>query len=254
MDKETLQQYWDFKPVANIEWEGKTLSFLVSSNNAYWRADSFHGKEPDTLEWIAGFEVDDVFLDVGANVGLYTIAAAAIGSQVFAFEPESLNFALLNRNIFENDLGSRVKAFCAALSDKQEFGNLFLSNFEEGGSCHSFGEEVDFHLKPRPSKFPQGCFSFKLDDLVQKGAIPVPNHIKIDVDGIEHKVLAGAADTLNKSAVKSVLVELNTHLEQHRDLINEMIGLGFSLTPGQVEAAIRKEGPFEGIGNHIFRR
>lgn len=255
MNKFSLEEYWKMMPILDVEWLGKTFGFHISSQVPYFRAESFHTKEPDTLEWISAFGADDVFFDIGANVGLYSIAAAAaIGTRVFAFEPESLNYALLNRNIIFNGLGNRVMAFCVAISDKREFGKLFLSSFMEGQSCHSFGEEVDFHLKPKLSEFQQGCASFKLDDLIDEGLIPVPTHIKIDVDGIEHKVLIGARKLLRKEQVKSVLVEINTHLKEHQDIIDEMLDHGFSLSPGQVQSSIRKEGTFEGIGNHIFQR
>jgi hypothetical protein len=49
-------------------------------------------------------------------------------------------------------------------------------------------------------------------------------------------------------------VEINTHLKEHQDIIDEMLDHGFSLSPGQVQSSIRKEGTFEGIGNHIFQR
>ena len=148
----------------------------------------------------------------------------------------------------------RARAYCAALSDVHEWGELYLNAIDEGAANHSFGEDLDDHLKPKNSKYRQASFSFTVDDLVKEGAIPLPNHIKIDVDGLEHKVLGGAKKTLQESALRSVLVEINTHLEQHQELIDKLKGLGFSLSPEQVEAAVRKEGPFEGIGNHVFQR
>ncbi|MDP6174864.1 MAG: FkbM family methyltransferase, partial [Rhodospirillales bacterium] len=214
----------------------------------------FETKEPDTLEWISGFGPEEIFLDVGANLGMYTIAAASVGARVYAFEPAFFNYALLNKNIISNSFMDRVSAYCAALSDIQEWGALYLNEVLDGSGNHAFGEELDDHLQPKQSEYRQGSFSATLDGLIGSGTLPVPNHIKIDVDGFEHKVLGGAAKTLEDSALKSVLVEINTHLEEHRGLIHKLKDLGFSLSPEQVQAAIRKEGPFAGIGNHIFRR
>jgi hypothetical protein len=56
------------------------------------------------------------------------------------------------------------------------------------------GEATDFKHEPLPVSFVQGCIAFRLDDLVAGGLIPVPTHIKVDVDGIEPKVVAGARD------------------------------------------------------------
>lgn len=85
--------------MASVEWRGKTLHFNVLTVNALWRVETFKTKEPETLDWIPGFKSDDVLLDVGANVGMHTIAAASVGAQVYAIEPAFFNFALLNRNI-----------------------------------------------------------------------------------------------------------------------------------------------------------
>ena len=63
------------------------------------RAKTFLTKEPDTIEWIEKFNEKDVFLDVGANIGIYSLYAAKKVSKVWALEPESLNYAMLNLNI-----------------------------------------------------------------------------------------------------------------------------------------------------------
>jgi hypothetical protein len=100
----------------------------------------------------------------------------------------------------------------------------------------------------------QGCFSTTLDSLVTRGVLPVPNHIKIDVDGLEHKVLAGCRRTLEDRQVRSVLVEINTRLPEHLRIVESMKSLGFRWSDSQVAAAMRREGPFTGVGNHVFQR
>lgn len=231
------------------------ITYCIPNQHTLWRVQSLQTKEPDTLEWIAGFDKDDVFLDVGANVGIYTVwAAMTRGVSVYAFEPEAQNYALLNKNILANKLQDRATAFAVALSDSTGFGDLHLSMFLVGGSCHSFGEAVDFHLQPRETGLRQGCFSTSVDAMVADGAMPCPTHIKIDVDGIEHKVIAGADKTLDDPRVRSMLVELNTGLNEHRRLIENLEARGFALWREKLEVSIRKEGDFKGVGNHIFQR
>ncbi|MEK9752716.1 MAG: FkbM family methyltransferase [Rhodospirillaceae bacterium] len=176
------------------------------------------------------------------------------GVRVFAFEPESQNYALLNKNIFANGLQQQVTAYAAALSDETGFSDLHLSTLLIGGSCHSYGEAVDFHLQPRDTGLRQGCYSTTIDALVGSGVMPCPTHIKIDVDGNEHKVIAGAERTLDDERVRSVLVELNTNLAQHRDIIESLEGRGFNLHHQKLTQSIRQEGAFTGVGNHIFER
>ena len=251
----TIEEYEKLDPVTTVEWGDKTIKFATPNRFTCIRVQSLLSKEPDTISWIAAFEPGDLLLDVGANVGMYTIwAAATRDARVFAFEPESQNYALLNKNIVYNKLGNRVTAYGIALSDEIGFDNLHLSQFLPGGSCHTFGEKFDFKLEPLTPVHSQGCYATTLDSFIAAGYMAVPTHIKIDVDGMEHKVLAGASRTLEDPALKTVLVELNTNLDQHRQVVDKMRALGFSLSQDQVNAALRETGRFKGVGNHIFRR
>jgi len=251
----TLEQYEKLTPHQTV-YEGEIpVRYGTPNTITRWRVDSLFTKEPDTIDWIRGFAVDDVFVDIGANVGMYTIwAARTRGVRTFAFEPESQNYALLCRNIMMNGLSEKVVAYCLALSDLASYSLLHLSQFETGGSCHTYGEKLDFKLEKLNTTLAQGCVSSTLDTLVAAGVLPVPNHIKIDVDGIEHKVLEGCRKTLADSRLRSVLVEINTNLELHRKVIADMQALGFTYSDAQVAQAQRREGHFKGVGNYVFRR
>lgn len=241
--------------VGVVKVDGQTLRFHAPNRMTQWRVESLFTKEPDTVAWLRSMQAGEVLVDVGANVGMYSVFAAMVrGVRVIAFEPESQNYALLNRNIALNQLSGTVTAYPLALSDRSGADALYLSEFSEGGSCHSFGAQVGFDLKPRIAAFAQGAFSVPLDLLVSAGSVPLPDHIKLDVDGFEHKVLAGAVQTLRNPKVRSVLVELNTHLDEHRAAIQQLESLGFSYDPAQAQRALRTSGAFEGVGEIIFRR
>lgn len=251
----TAPDYERSMPMLTVSAGEAEVTYCTPNSVTKWRVQTFFTKEPDTIAWINGFMPEDVLLDIGANVGMYTIWAAKVRRvRVYAFEPEAQNFALLNRNITANALGDRVIAYCAALSDENRFSLLHLSGLWVGGSCHTFGENLDPNLRERKPVFAQGCVSTTLDALVAGGVVPFPTHIKIDVDGIEHKVLAGCRGTLQDTRVKSILVEINTNLAEHRQIVDDLIGLGFSYSQDQVESALRKEGAFKGVGNYVFHR
>ena len=250
-----IDEYERLEPRQIVEHEGIRLVFATPNPATAWRVDTLLTKEPDTIEWIAGFAAEEVLLDIGANVGMYSLwAAKSRGVDVFAFEPESQNYAILNRNIQLNGLDAKIRAYCIALSDRAGYDKLFLSAFGAGGSCHTFGASLDFANRPRVAPFAQGCVSAKLDDLVATGMIPVPTHIKIDVDGLEPQIVSGARTTLSDPRVRSVLVEINTNLDEHWDVVDVLIASGFDYSIDQVELAQRKEGPFKGVGNYVFRR
>lgn len=255
MSDMTIEEYEKIDPVITVEAENGEIYFNVPNQYTLGRVHSLDTKEPDTLEWIATFNADDVFYDIGANVGMYTIwAGATRRCRVFAFEPEAQNFAVLTKNIFLNELQQSVAAYPLAVSDRVGIGHLHLSTFLIGGSCHSFGEPLDIHLNPRNAKLRQGSYSATVDSLAESPDMDFPNHIKIDVDGIEHLIIAGAEKTLEDPRLRSVLVELNTNLDEHTDIIRRLQGLGFKLWQEKLEMSIRKSGDFEGVGNHIFLR
>jgi FkbM family methyltransferase len=251
----TLDQYEKLQPRAEIEHAGVRMYFATPTNFTLWRVTTIYEKEPWTLEWVATIEPDEILLDCGANVGMYTIwAAATRKARVYAFEPESQNYALLNKNILLNDLSERVTAYCMGLSDTSGLSQLHMADLRAGGSCHSVGEALDFKLEPLATVFTQGCVAARLDDLVRDKALPVPNHIKIDVDGFEPKVIAGARNTLADPLVKSLLIETNQNLDEHMDMVHELNAMGFRHDARQVARASRKEGTFEGVAEYVFRR
>lgn len=247
----TLEDYERVRFVGAVKYDGGEVLFETPNRGCAWRVHTFFDKEPDTLDWIAGFAPGSVYVDVGANIGLYAIwAAKVMGARVFAFEPEAQNFALLNRNIILNRVN--VAAFPFALSDQLRIAPIYLSGTEVGGSCHTFGAALDYNEQPMRPVYKQGSIALTLDDLVEGGLVPQPDHIKVDVDGIEPAVVRGAAKAI--AECKSVLVEINSNLESHRETVKWIKALGFITDDAQIDRAQRKDGSFKGTGNVIFTR
>lgn len=251
-----IRQYEKLNPFAALEHQGRKLVYLIPNALCLARVETLFTKEPSTIGWLDSIPADATYLDVGANVGMYSIYVGVIRqARVFAFEPEAQNYALLQRNIHANRLGEKVIGWCAALSDSEGFDRIHLGEFKVGGSCHSYGEAVDPFLNERKQPaFVQGCYATTIDRLVQNGTMPVPNFIKIDVDGFEHKVIKGADATLADPAVASLLIEINPALPDHRWIIDHLAQRGFRYDPAQVAEAERKEGYFKGVAEYVFRR
>jgi len=131
---------------------------------------------------------------------------------------------------------------------------LHLASTDPGTSCHQLGEKVDHHHRPAKPRFSQGCVSARLDDLVRDGVVPPPQHIKIDVDGFEPKVIAGAAQVLRAPQTRSLLIEVNQNLPDHMQMVKELNALGFRHDAAQVARAERKEGDFKGCAEYVFHR
>ena len=253
--KLTIEEYQQITPVTTIRLNGAPLRFVTPNMRTAWRARTIASKEPTTIEWLDEIQPGEALLDIGANMGVYTIYAAQLrAAHVDAMEPEGQNFALLCRNILINRLTARATAWPLALSDATRFDRLYLSDGDAGGSCHSFGESVNFKLQPHVFPLTQGAVATTIDSLVESGAIRMPNHIKIDVDGLEHKVIAGGQRTLARAELRSLIVETNPGLPEHREMTTRLQELGFRLDQTQIARATRADGPFQGVAEHVFRR
>lgn len=246
-----LEEYEKIIPNAKVPGlDGTTpLTFLTPNTHVAWRVQTLYTKEPDTIQWLRNMNPGEVLFDVGANIGQYSLLAAQKGVRVHAFEPESQNFALLIRNVILNNFSDIITAWPLALSDHISLDILHLSSLVAGGSCHAYGESIDF--KGRQHQFPhqQGSVSTTLDHFTAKYG--TANHIKIDVDGFEHLVVKGGLHTFQSA--KSVLIELNTTYPDHMEyVLPKMAELGFNYDTAQAVDSRRKEGPFKGVGNYVF--
>ena len=153
---------------------------------------------------------------------------------MIALEPEAQNCAVLNQNIMVNGLTKTMSAYCVAVSDGFSVDHLNLSSFSAGSALHGYGEAVttvDAHA-PGFQKFDpvhiQGCIAFSIDELVAAG-LPAPTQIKIDVDGLEDKVVKGAHKTLEEGSVVSLLIETNKNMESHLGFVAYLEGLGYTV-------------------------
>ena len=235
------------KRITPARYDGTEVKFFTPNDQTHWRARTLFTKEPVTIEWIDTFQPGEVLFDVGANVGGYSVwAARRRGVRVMAFEPESGNYSMLCRNFVLNGLGVRdAIAYCIALTNRTSFEAIGLSSQEIGGGCHTFGHGT------APKPIAQGCIGFSLDHVCQRTRIQ-PDHIKIDVDGLEPDVIQGALPILD--SVKSLLVEVNTNLPEHLAMVEILKAKGFEFDQAQVDKAMRKEGQFKGLAEFVFRK
>ena len=231
------------------------IKFSVSNEKTLERAQSLFTKEPITIQWIRNFKKDSIFFDIGANVGVYTLFAAIVSQvHVYAFEPESSNYNTLMENIFLNNLISKINSYPICLGNKTEFTSLFMNSFKKGGSHHMVGESLDHNLKPKKIKFKQGIFSTTLDELISKWKFPIPNYLKIDVDGIEFKIIEKSINLLQNKNLYSVLIEINPNRSHDRKIIKIFLDNGFKFDQNQVRLATRTTGIHKGYAEYLFYR
>lgn len=209
---------------------GITLKMSVDHWRVLGRINKYSIKEPDTLDWLDRMEPNACYFDIGANIGQYSVYPAkkyAGAVRVFAFEPQSNNYFSLNKNIYLNDLKNCVSAYCIGIGGKSGFDKLYVPKFVPGGNRSQLGEE-SLEAMRSPTTHIQGMFGVTLDDLCEKWDFPYPNYLKIDVDGIEIQILKAATSVLKNPALRSVIVELGTEVEQQEATII-MLAAGMKL-------------------------
>ena len=218
-----------------------------------YRAISFEYKEPETLKWIESFDQNQCLLDVGANIGMYTLFALFKGHRVIAIEPEAHNFCLLNRNIMINNFSDRVSSYPVALNDKLIISKLNLASFEYGSALHSFDRKINQYGDQFNPITSQGVIGVTMDKLISSLKKEV-NHIKIDVDGNELLILKGGEKTFRSDTLKSVLIELDyTHME-YKSSVELIESYGFKLHNIDSESNKRIRRDSHSTANHIFLR
>ena len=185
----------------------KKVSFFVPNQLTQYRVDTFFSKEPETIEWIDNFKIEEkiIFWDIGSNIGLYSIYAALKHKniEIFSFEPSSSNLRVLSRNISINNLQNRININQFPLTNKDKGFQLMMeSDFREGGALHSFGKNINFEGVGMNIQNNYKIYGFSINYLINNLNFQVPNYIKIDVDGLEHFILEEASKALeNKNLI-----------------------------------------------------
>ena len=149
---------------------------------------------------------DDVFYDIGANVGVYSLLAAATGaSEIHGFEPSPETHRRYMRNVAINGLGSRIHAHCVALGETD--GEVrFTRGSDTTNHVVAEGElNADHDVVQKK----------RLDDFFVAGKA---SFMKLDVEGFEIAVLDGAAKALQDPQLIGLLVEDDGYTKRYGEM------------------------------------
>ena len=218
---------------AKLDYPHSKILMSIDSDFEYRVRLKSCAKEPEIVVWMETFfNENQVFYDVGANVGAYSLVASSIfpdNMQIFAFEPAFQNYSQLCRNLKLNDCGEHVIPLQIALSDRTTIDIFNYRNLVSGSAVHALGEAVNHLGQPFLPVLGQAVLSYRADEFIEQFQVPVPHHIKIDVDGIEYSVLQGLTNTLDNPTVKSLFLELNEERGQKDLLLQFLKDKGFAI-------------------------
>lgn len=151
---------------------------------------------------------NDVVLDCGANMGVFSAYAAYKANYVLAFEPVKQLCPVVQQHISLNGKGS---VFAVGLSDKNGVQTFFENEYNIGGS--SFVKQSSDHTIEVPCR--------SIDSMVKELNLPKVDFIKADIEGAERNMLKGAQETLKRFAPKLSLCTY--HLPDDPQVLEKLI-------------------------------
>ncbi len=138
----------------------------------------------------------DLFFDVGANIGSYTVLASAVcGATTFAFEPDPGTARALQRNIHANDIGDRVTVRVTAVGSR------------EGSALLTTGRDTMNRIAGESGRETQ---TVSLTTLDIESRDLCPTFLKIDIEGYEEEALQGARSLLADHRLLAIEIETVT--------------------------------------------
>ena len=194
---------WPKDNILELECGGIKMKFYVRTNDDLRTLETEMFKEQRIIKCIiSSLNPGDIFYDVGAFFGLYTIPLAKIVSdrgRVIAFEPNKQSYARLQENLNLNALNN-VRLFCLALDNKNGGLKLFIGNNPIGSSLvYSSAFKQNYQIV----KVVKG------DDLKEEENLPSPRAVKIDVEGYEYEVIQGLHRTLLSPSCELICCEIH---------------------------------------------
>lgn len=203
--------------VSTLDYPDAEILMNVSSEVENTKRIGACEKERETVEWIETFPADSVFYDIGACVGAYSLVAASRQIHTFAFEPAYMNYFRLVSNLRLNE---KIRTFVTPmpylLAARTQMVPFHYSSVEFGAAEHNENGSV----------FSQAMGGWALDDLVTHLKLPWPDYLKIDVDGLEDQVIAGASKTLESCSELQVEID-DSKPDCKRRVQSMMMRLGF---------------------------
>ena len=194
--------------ILRVGYPGSSLRVRATHETRKRRRDGELVLDPETVEWLDAYvQPNDVFYDIGAGIGEYSlIAASHRNALAVAFEPGFASYKRLCDHVVLNECGRSVVPLPLALGDR--------TGLLELAYTHDIGEERHI-LKPKPwrrraygaeSQYVQPVGAERLDDVIARHGLPRPTHIRVHVPRGADAVMRGAVETLRDPAVTSVWV------------------------------------------------
>jgi FkbM family methyltransferase len=213
--------------VVSIDGGDGAYRFACANRQEVLRAKTLFVKEEGTCSWLREtLREGDVFFDIGASIGLYTLIAAralAGKGRVYAFEPQVANFEHLCTNLLLNETGPAVVPLSIALNDEEGLFDFNYAIWSPGASASQLIDRSSVQAGLSELKY-----AAPVDQLVERGWLPAPTVLKLDVDGREPQILKGMA-RLFASARRPRSIQVEIQKGDKGDVVPLMQSMGYRM-------------------------
>lgn len=180
--------------------------------------------EPELMAKLSAWlKVGDVFIDVGANMGFFTLLGCQLvgpAGKVYAFEPQRESLLWLLRNLGLNNISNAI-VISLALSDRNGEGSLSVPPFYNNG-VSSLGSHTN-----GSSKLPVGIVAFNEIPSITDADRARIRLLKIDTEGHELQVLRGMSQLLSSRTPLAIACELSPQWYDVAELVRLTSDYGF---------------------------
>lgn len=168
------------------------------------------------------FNPDMVIFDIGANIGYYALIEADYVHKVYAFEPVPNNVLCLKENIKKYQINN-IDVFEIAFGNENKLTTMRTAEFSNSGTIMSTDDTSNWYENWFRSWYTNDIIveQWTLDDYRKMLSLPIPNMIRMDVEGYEKAILEGAEETLKEMPINSYLF-IEFHPPVFKDKENTM--------------------------------
>lgn len=190
------------KPEKVIKIRLKGFEYYVPMKDVAHMGDG--NREPWLIHELSAVKPGNIFVDVGANLGLFTIPIGK-KARVFAFEPEDENYKILIENVKLNNVEQNVTVIKEIVTDHIGKDEFYTSSYGIFSSIVNPNEQGSNWKALKKSTIP----TVTLDVFVEKYRLNKIDWMKIDIEGAEVLALRGCAKTLEKRLIQNFLIEMH---------------------------------------------
>lgn len=210
-----------------IEW--KIIKFFKLSNykktvwddrKIYLNHDSFQSMWV-MYNWLVDWEefnlINDFVttksycLDVGANMGFYTIWFSKFTKNIYAFEPDTKNYLRLNKNVCANNADEYIRTFNIAVGELD--GEVSFTKDLDGEN----------HIVLNYIEGNNSIVCKRLDSILFENKIVEISYLKIDVEGFELEVLKGLGEYISKKKIDIIQIEINKTISNSGSTVQQLL-------------------------------